>query len=269
MKSPKRTLQIICCTLTWQWVGSNLPPLSGSQAAEYLRTPASELSSRLKQDDNWPDGTGGQTGTASGAGMGPCSVTDDRFDPTALTALVVPAISPNASDAMLQPVITQNTSRLWFNVPYSLEAIAQDQAKLEIYNVTNQLLHEQTITLTATGGIISVAIPTEQLETGQWYQMSLSIEVYCTPTARPAIDRVTTWVQHQNLDARSIPIDAATSPEERVMLYEQQGLWYDALSVAAELKQSNPSDQSWMRLLQAVQLEAIANSPMLECCVAD
>lgn len=266
MESLKCRLQVICYTLIWSWVANNLPHFSGSRAAQHLGTTASELSSRFKQAEDWPDGTGGQTGTGRGGRMGPCSVTSDSFDPTALTALVVPKISPNASDAVLQPVLTQNTSRFWFNVPYSLEAIAQDQAKLEIRNITNQLLYEQTITLTATGGVISVAVPTEQLETEQWYQISLSVEVYCTPTARPAIDRVATWVQRRNLSSSPTQNNSATSLQQLVMFYEQQGLWYDALSVAAELKRSNPHNASWTRLLQAVRLEAIATAPIIDCC---
>jgi hypothetical protein len=49
-----------------------------------------------------------------------------------------------------------------------------------------------------------------------------------------------------------------------VSLYAANGIWYEALAAAAELRRTNPQDPNWSALLQAVGLEELASEPMVE-----
>lgn len=57
------------------------------------------------------------------------------------------------------------------------------------------------------------------------------------------------------------------SPEEKVVLYAQAGLWYDALHTLAELRRANPNDpllaNEWAQLLRSVGLDDIADQPLI------
>ncbi len=49
-------------------------------------------------------------------------------------------------------------------------------------------------------------------------------------------------------------------------LYAINGIWYEALTAAAELRRTDPNDTNWTALLQAVGLDNFAKEPMVECC---
>jgi hypothetical protein len=55
---------------------------------------------------------------------------------------------------------------------------------------------------------------------------------------------------------------------ERVKLYRESQLWYEALEELAQLKRSRPDDskvsQQWTQLLAAMNLSAIAKVPLLD-----
>jgi hypothetical protein len=55
---------------------------------------------------------------------------------------------------------------------------------------------------------------------------------------------------------------------EQAALYAKVGIWYDSLSLLAQLKQTQPSDNTfaanWVELLDSVGLEEIATQPLLK-----
>ena len=56
------------------------------------------------------------------------------------------------------------------------------------------------------------------------------------------------------------------TPRDRVALYAVNGLWFDALTVAAQLRRRNPNNPSWAELLQVIGLNELAIEPIVECC---
>jgi len=66
--------------------------------------------------------------------------------------------------------------------------------------------------------------------------------------------------------------DAALSPADQPQAYAAAGIWYDAVSSLAALHRQNPQSPSagrdWQALLDAVDLGAIADRPLLDCCTA-
>lgn len=59
---------------------------------------------------------------------------------------------------------------------------------------------------------------------------------------------------------------AKAALRDRVALYAANGIWFEALNTAGELRRRNPNDTSWAALLQAVGLNNLANEPIVECC---
>ncbi|NJO93608.1 MAG: DUF928 domain-containing protein [Hydrococcus sp. RM1_1_31] len=61
---------------------------------------------------------------------------------------------------------------------------------------------------------------------------------------------------------------AQASPLERVKLYYEARLWYEALKELAQLKRDRPKDstvsEKWTQMLASVNLNAIAQVPLLD-----
>jgi Domain of Unknown Function (DUF928) len=59
----------------------------------------------------------------------------------------------------------------------------------------------------------------------------------------------------------------AASAEEKVVLYAQSGLWYDALDTLAQLRRANPNNplltNEWAQLLRSISLDDIADQPLI------
>lgn len=202
---------------------------------------------------DYPTGVGGQTGTQGGTRLGPCP----SIDPS-LTALVVPS-------EVSQGIISQDHRTFWFYVPYKPGNIKSakfrliDQAETEIY---------RSKVLLTTSGIISITVPsTVKFKDGELYAIDLTVDVYCTPSSMPAKDRVLSWVQMRSLnDSLRQKINQAKLPQQKAMLYEQNGYWYDALTLLANVKRISPNDKQWERMLRYVKLEKISSQPVVECC---
>ncbi len=68
------------------------------------------------------------------------------------------------------------------------------------------------------------------------------------------------WVQRVELEQEI--------SEQGVAFYEQTGIWYEPLTKLAESRIENPEDEElkaeWENLLKAVNLEAIAQEPILD-----
>ncbi|MGB3239088.1 MAG: DUF928 domain-containing protein [Geitlerinemataceae cyanobacterium] len=59
----------------------------------------------------------------------------------------------------------------------------------------------------------------------------------------------------------------AASPEEKLVLYAQSGLWYDALDTLAQLRRANPNNpllvNEWAQLLRSAGFDEIADEPLI------
>ncbi|MFP4221312.1 MAG: DUF928 domain-containing protein [Phormidium sp.] len=120
-------------------------------------------------------------------------------------------------------------------------------------------------------GVMRLELPdtVPALETGQTYQWHFALVT--EERLRPDSPRVSGWVRRvapnedlkavvgQSKGRRSLPLANA---------YGRQGIWYDALSTLADLRQNRPDasvvSQSWDDLLNQVGLAAIANEPFLD-----
>ncbi|HEY9615796.1 MAG TPA: DUF928 domain-containing protein, partial [Microcoleaceae cyanobacterium] len=54
---------------------------------------------------------------------------------------------------------------------------------------------------------------------------------------------------------------------EKASLYAKAGVWYDALTMLAALRQQNPQAAiDWQTLLKDVGLSDLADQPIVDCC---
>ncbi|MCT7962938.1 DUF928 domain-containing protein [Laspinema sp. D1] len=130
---------------------------------------------------------------------------------------------------------------------------------------TEDYYYQTQVSIPQEGGIVRLTLPESApaLEVGTTYQWSFVVA--CELPARADSPRVEGWLQRVEPTAklnnyRGVDsIEAATS-------YGAEGIWYDAVTTLAHLRQSQPEtyNQEWVDFLSSVGLENVANEPILE-----
>lgn len=140
-----------------------------------------------------------------------------------------------------------------------------EQGYFILKDQTEDYYYQTQVSIPQEGGIVRLTLPESApaLEIGNTYQWSFVVA--CELPARADSPRVEGWLQrvepsanlnnYQGVDS----IEAATS-------YGAEGIWYDAVTTLADLRQSQPQtyNQEWVDFLSSVGLENVANEPILE-----
>lgn len=161
---------------------------------------------------------------------------------------------------------------LLFFVPYQMSSIVNMEFVLkdETSN-TSQTLYRSFLTSPESPGIVKVRLPASvtPLQVGKMYRWFFKVKVKCSPRQPIALDYVEGWVQRNQNAALTAQLKQ-TTPEQKLVLYAENGIWYDALMTLAELRFANPSDRNvlakWISLLNSVGLNELANQPLINCC---
>lgn len=191
----------------------------------------------------------GEPGERKSAGSRKCSITSTS-DISQLTALV--PLYQREGEPIAGGLTTQSNPTFWFYVPSqlgpdgSLEFVLQDTQENYIYKIK---MTETTVE----AGLISISLPTYiQLQANQTYRWHFLL--YCQSKAAPFISGFIKRVTRPNLVQQ---LSTAT-PREKVRLYGQAGIWYDALTQLADLYRRDPKNdllkQDWKILMQESQL---------------
>ncbi|MEM6252076.1 MAG: DUF928 domain-containing protein [Cyanobacteria bacterium P01_D01_bin.156] len=231
----------ILCVLALTAVGLCI---QGPAAAEVIKNagavnalPSSDWSFWPDDDDQAP------AGTVSGASRGSCSADQ-------LTALM-PA-SQYGMTSKSHPEVLVATS---VDIP--------SQALFSIQS-DNDYYYETYIELPRTPGIVSIQLPAEApaLAENELYQWSLIL--MCNERLRPDSPSLQGWIQMQSI----ANIDNTQSSLEQATEYRQAHLWYDMISLLADLRIQNPTDQAvnsaWQDVLEGTELTEVANNPILK-----
>ena len=154
---------------------------------------------------------------------------------------------------------------LWFYIPYaskpgfSAEFVLRDDRKKDVYQTTLPVPGK---------GIVSVPLPetVPPLESGKTYQWVFT--VICDSTDRMKDDFVKGKVTREALKPEvQSQLEAATSERDRVIIYAENGLWYEAVTLLAELRRRSPEDKTfaedWADLLGDVGLADMATEPFV------
>lgn len=210
-----------------------------------------------------PPGTGAPTGRRSGAGSRGCGNINSAAnvaDKKHLTALV-PSIQSN--EFLLAEFVggltTAERPTFWFYItyqpPFTGQFILQDKDENVIYK-TN-------VILPAKPGVMRISLPSNlpPLEIGKVYNWYFNIT--CESDAQ-RISSVNGWIQRTSLNTSVETQLQNATPQQKVSLYASNGIWYEALTTAAELRRNNSNDQNWANLLQEVGLSEIASAAIAE-----
>jgi Domain of Unknown Function (DUF928) len=189
-----------------------------------------------------------------GARRGLCPATNPQF-----TALV-PFTQPAPSVMHVWGLTTTERPTLWFYVPfgknsaYPAEFILQDEEANPIY--------KSAIALPQQPGVISVSLPASvpPLAVGKRYRWFFN--VYCEPQQQAPPLYVEGVVQRVNLSPAVVQQLQTAQPRQKVAIYAENGIWYEAINTLAELRQKNPQDVSlqtqWQDLLEGIGLGDVA-----------
>ncbi|WP_232317168.1 DUF928 domain-containing protein [Anabaena sp. CA = ATCC 33047] len=176
---------------------------------------------------------------------------------------------PTSKEAQLT---TAEHPTFFFYIPETVKPI-QGLEFLLRDNESMETLYKKSLKPVEQGGIVSVTIPTDQpaLKTGKNYTWAFSMVCdYRNRDQDLFLQGKIERVQDENLSEQ---IQQTTQPLDQAILYATAGVWENALSVIANLRRERPNDRQvqkyWTDLLKSVELDTVANKPLLSCCTTE
>ena len=163
-----------------------------------------------------------------------------------LTALIPE--STRTSTTLADPTLFFYLPKL--SATATLELIWSDETK--------GMLYKQAYKPTEKAGIVGFHLPANALNVGKPYEWAFS--VVCDSNNR-ALDKVVEGsIERIKLDPpRQEKLTKATTPQERLAIYAEAGIWQDGLLALVQSKQSRPSDPELQADWEAVLTgEAVA-----------
>ncbi|MEA5598407.1 DUF928 domain-containing protein [Rivularia sp. UHCC 0363] len=192
---------------------------------------------------------------------------------TPLTALVpfreeLPVSKQNkkSSIGVVEGLTTAERPTLWFYVPYT-QNLANLSAEFSLQDSNEMDIYRSAIALPQQPGVISVSLPNtvKPLEVGQTYRWYFKVSCQQQTGSLPVY--VEGDIQRINLDsAVTEQLIAAVDPREKIAIYAKAGIWFDALNILAQLRQTSGYTsvrEDWQSLLKSVQLDNIATAPLV------
>ncbi|TAG93519.1 MAG: DUF928 domain-containing protein [Oscillatoriales cyanobacterium] len=149
---------------------------------------------------------------------------------------------------------------LWFYVPYQ----SKFSGKFVLEDGENKPVYEASFTLSGKPGVVQISLPSSvflQIDRQyRWY-----FKIYCQQGQPPL--SVTGIIKRVNFSnpALTSQLEKATL-SDRISILAANGIWYDALTAAAEIRKTDPNDGHWPSLLRQIGLSNIASEPIVECC---
>lgn len=189
-----------------------------------------------------------------------------RPDAQPITVIPVVPITRSEDYIHIYPATTLATHpQIFVHIP---ETNAQEADFSLVNEDRQQPIYQQRIRLPGRPGVVQFSIPetAPSLEVGQTYKWSMKL--LCDPDD----DRRNMMVEGiiQRLEASEDLSAIALLPDrDRPFAYAEADIWYDALSSLAQLRCSQPYHfllaLDWNDLLRSVNLDAIAQEPLVTC----
>ena len=197
---------------------------------------------------------------------------------TALTALVPFEPQKNARRNTVQSGIgtvggltTSERPKFWFYVPYTQQNLNQSNAEFILKDSNKKNVYEQKqVALPSKPGVISITLPNsvKPLEVGENYHWYFKVRCDERTTSVPIF--VEGEIQRIPLNSEvAEQLKAANDPKEKIKIYAKENLWFDALNMLAQKRQSSSQNVSiqkeWQTLLQNIKLgDDIATAPLVK-----
>lgn len=151
-----------------------------------------------------------------------------------------------------------------------IPATSAQQAHFTLKDDNNRGVYQTLLPINNEGGVVGITLPEDKpaLEIGKTY--SWSVALICQPTqtdtpmVRGQVRRVELQAGQMPNEINSMILEKAIL--EQAALYGKSGIWYDSINLLAQLRQRQPNNQTlasnWVKLLDSVGLNAIANQPL-------
>lgn len=170
----------------------------------------------------------------------------------------------------------------WFSVPYERSAISTMEFVLKDESQQpSKTIYRNFLTKPERLGIISIStqnhappLKISQTNQPQMYHWFLKVRVQCNPQQPAKLHFVEGWIERTNLNSELDAHFEQLSSLEKIAFYAERGIWHDAVTNLAKLSQTNLNDEQidflaeWKSLLQSVDLENLADYPLIDCCEA-
>lgn len=157
----------------------------------------------------------------------------------------------------------------WFNIPY--QSNSNSLINFQLLDEEETVVYEKTFPALETPGIVNINLPNSlpALQIGKKYQWVLSFT--CDPASNETSALVNGYVERVAVTPQlKQKLETALTPRERILLYAENGLWYDTLNALIAELRNKPTDaqlvKDWQGLLQQapeVQLPELVNKPVL------
>lgn len=208
-----------------------------------------------------PDRGAPRSGRArGGASRGECSA-------TRLPLVTLVPANPSIPDHAGSVGLTASPHpTFWFYLPLPLSL--ENSAEFLLLDENGHYLYNTTISNSqGHSGVIKVAVPdtTPALAVNKTYIWIF--QVNCG-VGNP----ISTWgeIERVELDQSITTQLQQASTREQAELYATNGIWYEAITLLAELRLANPNDATlttdWESLLESAGLADVAEQPLLSCC---
>ena len=175
---------------------------------------------------------------------------------------------------------TSEYPTFWFFIPYEQSAISSIEFVLKDESEQpSETIYRSFLSKPKTPGIVSVSTKTHTppLKIGQvnqpvMYHWFLKVRVKCNPQQPAQLHFVEGWIERTDLNSKTGDHFEQLTSLEKVVFYAEKGIWHDAVTNLAELSLAQTNDDDldvlaeWKSLLQSVDLENLANYPLIDCC---
>lgn len=130
------------------------------------------------------------------------------------------------------------------------------ELELVIHDVNDQPVYKQNYKPTGKPGVVGITLPANTLSKAETYRWNFSI--ICNPQER-SLDKFVHGGIKRVDDSQLKSKLANASPQERLNIFAEAGIWQDALDTLAQLRSSRPQDKAlkadWESLLTTQNVE--------------
>ncbi|AUB40099.1 LysM repeat [Nostoc flagelliforme CCNUN1] len=152
------------------------------------------------------------------------------------------------------------------DLPYEVEFVLKEDQDSNESNESNEIYHK-AIALPEKPGIIRVSLPTTAPPLALDKQYRWFFVINCDKEKKYPPTFVEGVIQRVELNPAAVKELQTTELLRRYTIYAQNGIWYDALTTLAQLRQKNPKDAAlqaeWRNLLSSIGLDHIAAEPIV------
>ncbi|MCC5647761.1 DUF928 domain-containing protein [Nostoc sp. CHAB 5824] len=256
-----------------QVIAQTKQPATTKQPVQPVRTPASPQQRTSRPVFVLPK-TPARLSPISGRRAGMGSRDNCPAVPTALTALVPLQEEQKVEKQKNKSVIgivggltTSERPTFWFYVPYTQD-LANSSAEFILQDNAGTNIYEDAIALPPKPSVIGISLPKNvtSLEVGKTYRWYLKVRCKQQTAGVPVY--VEGDIQRINLDSHIMQqLEATPDPRQKIVIYAKEGIWFDALTMLAQIRLFNYNDASvkedWQSLLQSVNLGNISTAPLV------